>query len=63
MGISPDSQVVHQILPFDIPDGTENAPAYVPLEPLTSGVGMDPTAPISDNINVGPPPKLGFVRK
>ncbi|KAG8273152.1 S23-interacting protein [Homalodisca vitripennis] len=63
MDISPDSQVVQQILPFEVPDSVE--PQYVPLAAGSSSasVGMDPTAPISDNVNIGPPPISGFVRK
>jgi len=48
MGLSPDTQVMQQILPFE--------------EPGHYSGGMDPTAPPSDNLCVGPPPVMGFVR-
>lgn len=64
MGVSPDSQVVQQILPFELPDGLSNHPQYVSLPSASSeGFGMDPTAPVSDNVHVGPPPTAGFFRQ
>lgn len=62
MGITPDSQVVQQILPVDTLDGPAHPPQYVGLPTLSQAVGMDPTAPPSDNVSVGPPPMGGFVR-
>lgn len=61
MGITPDSQVVQQILPVDTMDGPRPR-TYVGLPSLPQAVGMDPTAPPSDNVSVGPPPIGGFVR-
>ena len=44
------------------------APSYpsrnqIPEEFTSAGMGMDPTAPILENKNLGPPPMTGFVKK
>lgn len=66
MGITPDNQVAQQILPFDMGDKIDGPPIghphYVPLTAPQEPVGMDPTAPPSDSISVGPPPVSGFRR-
>lgn len=66
MGITPDNQVAHQILPFDMGDRVDGLssdhPQYVPLTAPQQSIGMDPTAPPCDSISVGPPPTTGFRR-
>lgn len=73
-GVMPDNQVFHQIMPFetverDQMDARQSynpppvAPQYVPLSNSPPTYGMDPTAPVSENVNLGPPPMTGFVRK
>lgn len=72
VGVTPDSQVPQQILPFDTGDSgsstnvynpAPSTPNFVSLTPSDHVMGMDPTAPISENLSMGPPPLSGFVRK
>lgn len=72
IGVTPDSQVPQQILPFETPDAGGSVsvnnpspcvPNFVSLSTPNNIFGMDPTAPISENISVAPPPLSGFVRK
>lgn len=72
IGVTPDSQVQQQILPFETSDAGSSVNVNNPSPPVQHFVslntpdntfGMDPTAPISDNVSVGPPPLSGFVRK
>jgi hypothetical protein len=42
------------------------APSFIPSTPVSNSqplVGMDPTAPLVENKNLGPPPMTGFVKK
>lgn len=57
MGIYTDNQVPQTILPFDITDGETSS------EHSSRSAVIDPTSPISESVNLGPPPKAGFVRK
>ena len=72
VGVTADSQVPQQILPFDTGDAgtsvqmSNPAPSvlnFVSLNTSSPLLGMDPTAPISENVAVSPPPLSGFVRK
>ncbi|XP_065224532.1 phospholipase DDHD2 isoform X2 [Planococcus citri] len=57
MGIFTDNQVPQTILPFDITDGETSS------EGSSRSFIRDPTLPMSESINLGPPPKAGFMRK
>ena len=56
MGVYTDNQLPQTILPFDITDG-EIADA----QNIQQNLGVDPTQPMSGNVNLGPPPMSGFV--
>lgn len=65
MGISADNQIPQQTMRIERP-----CPSPKPFfleQPSSSKQpnvpGMDPTLPISRNVNIGPPPTSGFVRK
>lgn len=62
IGIYTDNQVPQTILPFDI---TDSANENGGMSSSTSAQNnfKDPTSPIGDNPNLGPPPKTGFVKK
>ncbi|XP_039282161.1 SEC23-interacting protein [Nilaparvata lugens] len=63
MEITPDNQVLQQILPFETGERSDAASGGHYLPPVAGRpIGMDPTAPPADNPNIGPPPMSGFVR-
>ncbi|XP_018322614.1 phospholipase DDHD2 isoform X4 [Agrilus planipennis] len=70
MNISTDSQIPQQTMTIE---RTTPQPQTQKAATVTNGnrsnpspsapIGMDPTAPIASNINIGPPPISGFVKK
>ncbi|KAF2879623.1 hypothetical protein ILUMI_26536 [Ignelater luminosus] len=65
MGIGADNQIPQQTMRIERP--CPSPKPFISEQPSSSkqptGLGMDPTLPISQNVNIGPPPTSGFVRK
>lgn len=61
LGVQTDSQIPQQTMTIERPPPSpkQSRSAHQKQEKL----GMDPTAPIAQKLNLGPPPTSGFVRK
>lgn len=58
MGVYTDNQLPQTILPFDITDGENPIEHLPPHNP-----GVDPTQPMKENVDLGLPPRYGFVNR
>lgn len=61
MDIKPDNQIPQQTMTIERPPSSPK-----PVRTIAKSdekLGVDPTAPMLQNVNIGPPPTSGFVRK
>lgn len=61
MGLKSDSQIPQQTMTIERPPSSPKQ-SRTPAEKQEI-FGMDPTMPLAQNTNLGPPPTSGFVRK
>lgn len=61
MGLKSDSQIPQQTMTIERPPPSPKQSRTAAQKSET--YGMDPTMPIAQNVNLGPPPTSGFVRK
>lgn len=66
-GIHTDAQSpqLHQSMTIErpFPSTSPSSSIHSDISSSAMQIGMDPTAPISNKVPIGPPPMAGFVRK
>lgn len=60
MGVTTDIQIPQQTMTIERPP---SSPRSSPRASKPATMGMDPTMPMQSNMNLGPPPSSGFLRK